>query len=183
MVKISAGFLMYRTNKDELEIFLVHHGGPYWENQDLGAWSIPKGIVERNESLLEGAKREFEEETGIKPEGEFLYLGEVKEKSGKIIHAWAFEKDWNGTLRENIISIEYPIDSGIRIKIPEIDDGAFFNHENAREKIDPCQKHFIKRLNKMLKKRALNNMRKEILVKFKEVLSVVIKNRNRDITS
>ena len=177
MKKVSAGFLMYRIKERNLEIFLVHHGGPYWKGKDIGAWSIPKGIIGKKESLLEGAKREFIEETGIIPRGEFASLGEVKEKSGKIIHAWAFENDWNGQFVENIISIEYPKNSGVKIKIPEIDKVSFFRLNEAKIKIDRNQKKFIKRLQKILRRQKISKTRKEMIIKLKKKLSL-IKNWN-----
>ena len=153
MAKISAGLLMYRIKNRELEIFLVHPGGPFWKNKDLGAWSIPKGEVKIKEDFLETAQREFEEETGIMPKGKFIPLGEIKQKSGKIVHAWAFEGNWDGFLmKQNFIEIKWPPKSGKKIKIPEVDKLKFFNTKEAKKKINPAQVEFIKRLERYLKK-------------------------------
>jgi predicted NUDIX family NTP pyrophosphohydrolase len=152
MQKISAGLLMYRKRNNELEFFLVHHGGPYWKNRDEKSWSIPKGEINDREDLFECAKREFLEETSVKIETDkFISLGEVKQKSGKIVHAWAFEGDWTGILRQNIIEIEYPFGSGKKIKIPEIDKAEFFNREKAKIKMIEAQFEFIERLENKLK--------------------------------
>lgn len=144
---------MYRLKKGkELEVFLVHPGGPFWKNKDNGAWSIPKGEINEAEDFLEAAKREFEEETGIKPKGEFIELVNVKQKSGKVIHAWAFEGDWFGFLmKQNMIEIEFPYKSGKKIKIPEIDKAGFFSLEKARKKINSSQLEFLERLKEKLK--------------------------------
>lgn len=145
MQRVSAGLLMFRY-RDKLEVFLAHHGGPFWKDKDLGAWTIPKGEVKDGEGLLETAKREFEEETGIKPEGEFISLGEVKQKTGKIVHAWAFKMDWSGLLRLNYITIDF---NGKKMKIPEVDKAQYFTIEKAKEKINPAQKEFLERLEKL----------------------------------
>ena len=153
MPKISCGLLMYRI-KNSLEVFLVHPGGPFWKDKNKGAWSISKGEIEDGENFLEAAIREFKEETGIKPECKFIPLGSVKQKSGKIVHAWAFEGEWNGFLmKQNMIEIEFPYGSGKKIKIPEIDKADFFNLEKAKEKIIPAQVEFIKRLEKILREK------------------------------
>src|SRR6478609_3761914 len=91
----TAGLLMYRKATVGLEYFLVHPGGPYWARKDLGSWSIPKGIVEANEELLDAAQREFNEETGLHPKGPYISLGWLKTRGGKILHAWAFAGDWD----------------------------------------------------------------------------------------
>jgi predicted NUDIX family NTP pyrophosphohydrolase len=153
MPKISAGLLMYRIKKGFLEVFLVHPGGPFWKNKEEGAWSIPKGEVQKNENFLDAAKREFFEETGIKPEGNFLELGSTKQKSGKIVYAWAFEGDFSDfLLRSNIIEIEYPPKSGKKIKIPEVDKAEFFSLEEAKKKIIPSQIKFLEELEERIKK-------------------------------
>jgi predicted NUDIX family NTP pyrophosphohydrolase len=146
MEKISAGILMYRFRDNFLEVFLVHNGGPFWKNKDENAWSIPKGEVKKDEDLISAAKREFEEETGIKTEGKLTYLGESKQKSGKIVYCWAFEKDWNGLLRQNFITIEWPYKSGKKIKIPEVDKVSYFSVDKAKKKIISGQAEFIDRL-------------------------------------
>ncbi len=153
MQKISAGLLMYRIKNNNLEIFLVHPGGPFWKGKEDGVWSIPKGEVEDGEDFFECAKREFEEETGIKLKTEkFIELGNVKQKSGKIVHAWAFENDyWSGLLRQNIITVEFPYKSGRMIKIPEVDKAGFFNVDDAKRKMSPSQFEFVERLREILK--------------------------------
>ncbi len=139
---------MYKKGDDKkLKVFIVHPGGPFWKGKDIGAWSIPKGEVEEGEDLLDCAKREFEEEIGITPEGEFIFLGEIKQKAGKIVYCWAFKGDWSGMLlKQNMVEIEFPYDSGKKIKIPEIDKAGFFPVSKAKEKINPAQKEFIERL-------------------------------------
>lgn len=144
---------LWKKSKDKpdkkLEIFLVHPGGPFWKNKDQGAWSIPKGEISDDEkiseeSLLEEAKREFYEETGIEISDEkFIYLGKIKQKSSKIVYAWAFEKNWRGFLRQNFITIDF---YGKKMKIPEVDKAKYFSVENAKQKINSAQKGFIDRL-------------------------------------
>ena len=132
----SAGLLMFRK-REKLEICLVHPGGPFWENQDK--WGIPKGMVEDNENHLQGAVREFEEETGIRVQTtNFQYLGAAK-SSTKLIHAWAFEFDFNGTIKSNETEIEYPPKSNKMITILEVDKGQYFSIEEARTKIHKSQ--------------------------------------------
>ncbi|HTE30198.1 MAG TPA: NUDIX domain-containing protein, partial [Chryseolinea sp.] len=121
----SAGLLMCRKNPDALQFFLIHPGGPFWKNKNEGAWSIPKGLVEENESMLETAQREFLEETGIKPVPPFHSLDTVRTKSGKILHAWTFLGSWEPAdgFTSNNISIELPPRSKKYIMIPEADKG------------------------------------------------------------
>ena len=146
--KVSAGLLMYRRRGAELEVFLAHPGGPFFARKDAGAWSIPKGEVEPGEELLATAVREFEEETGI-PAGEpRIPLGEVKQKGGKVVHAWAFEGDWpeGATLRSNTFSLEWPPGSGRVQSFPEIDRAELFGLAVARAKINAAQAVFLDRL-------------------------------------
>jgi predicted NUDIX family NTP pyrophosphohydrolase len=157
MQKISAGLLMFRKRKGEIEFFLVHPGGPFWRDKDDGAWSIPKGEAEE-ENFLETAMREFWEEVGIKIDKnktDFLFLGEVRQKSGKIVHCWAFEDKtnlWKGFfMRQNFIKIEWPPKSGKKIKIPEVDKAYYFNLKTASKKINSEQKEFLERLIEKLK--------------------------------
>lgn len=146
MQKISAGLLMYRK-KEELNVFLIHPGGPFFVNKDQGFWGIPKGEINAGEDLLEAAKREFMEETGIKLNGnEFMELGTIKQKNGKIVHAWAFEGDWSGLLISNYFSMEWPLKSGKFKKFPEVDKAGFFNIEEAKKKMSEVQFEFINRL-------------------------------------
>src|SRR5688572_26617456 len=94
---VSAGLLLFRRSDAGLELFIAHPGGPFWKDRDAGAWTIPKGIVESGEDLLDAARREFEEETSIRPLGPFIPLGSIRQKAGKTIHAWAWEGDANAT--------------------------------------------------------------------------------------
>ena len=119
---------MYRRRNSELEVFLVHPGGPFWAKKDLGAWSIPKGEFVDGEEPFEVAKREFEEETGFVPEGHFAELGDLKQPGGKIITAWAFEGDCDPTkLRSNTFMMEWPPRSGRQIEVPEVDGGCWYS--------------------------------------------------------
>jgi predicted NUDIX family NTP pyrophosphohydrolase len=136
MPKRSAGLVMFRRLGDELEIFLVHPGGPIWAKKNKGAWTIPKGEYEEDENPLAAARREFEEETGFKAAGEFLDLGTIKQKSGKRVAAWAFEGDCDpANLKSNQCEIEWPPRSGRRLEIPEVDRGSWFSLEKARQYI------------------------------------------------
>jgi len=150
---ISAGLLMYKFDGEELKVFLVHPGGPFFKYKDDGYWSIPKGLVEKEEELLITAIREFKEETGIEPIGEYNSLGWVKQKSGKTIHAWAFEYFGDNDIKilSNKFELEWPPNSGRKQLIPEIDDGRFFSIEEARLKISGAQAEFLDVLQKKLK--------------------------------
>lgn len=131
---------MYRKRKDEIEVFLVHPGGPLWENKDRGAWTVPKGEYEENEDPLAAAQREFYEETGFTARGDFIELGSVRQKSGKIVVAWAFEGDCNpAQLVSNTCEIEWPPKSKKRLEIPEVDRGRWFTLSTARQFIRPEQ--------------------------------------------
>lgn len=144
---------MFYKNGKGLKYFLVHPGGPFFKNKDLGYWSIPKGLVENEDTnYLETAKREFEEETGIKPEGEFIPLETIKQKSGKTVYAWAFQcgSDDQINITCNTFHLEWPPKSGRKIEIPEVDKGEFFDYEQAKEKINPTQIDFLDRLNKKI---------------------------------
>ncbi len=146
---------MYTIKNGRLKIFLVHPGGPYFTNKDTGYWGIPKGLTENDEELLESAKREFEEETGIKPEGEFLPLGSVVQKGGKTVHAWAFEWENDEKLEIvcNTFKMEWPPKSGKFREFPEVDKGEFFSEEDAKVKINSAQFSFIERLKDIINKR------------------------------
>ena len=147
MQKISAGLLMYRWRERQIEVLLVHPGGPFWRNKDLGAWSIPKGGVNPGEELLIAAKREFQEETGSAVEGVFLPLQPVKMKSGKVVHAWAIEGAFDtSTFKSISCSLEWPPKSGRTIEFPEIDRAAFFDLSMARKKMLPAQTPFLDQL-------------------------------------
>jgi predicted NUDIX family NTP pyrophosphohydrolase len=148
----SAGLLMYTVANGGLQIFLVHPGGPFFSKKDDGYWGIPKGLHEVNEALLDAAIREFREETGINPSGDFLYLGSVKQKSGKIVHAWAFRVEDNKPVKiqSNTFEIEWPPKSGIKQNFPEVDKGEFFPVDIARTKIVEAQKEFIYELERQV---------------------------------
>ncbi len=133
--KISAGLALYRTRAGNVEILLVHPGGPFWKHKDAGVWSIPKGEIKEGEiDLLGVAQREFQEETGFIPTGTFTTLGSVKNnKTGKILHAWAFAGDCDPTqLRSNTCFIDWPPRSGKELEIPEVDRAEFFTLTAAR---------------------------------------------------
>jgi len=139
MPKISAGLLMYRDiteHSNSVEILLAHPGGPFWKNKDDGAWTIPKGEVTPGEDLLAAAIREFTEETGLTPTPPFVSLGEIKHKSGKIVHAWAFQGDCDpAEIRSNTFKLEWPPKSGRTQEFPEIDRAKFYDLAAARQKI------------------------------------------------
>ena len=148
---VSAGLLLYRRAPGGLEVFLAHPGGPFWVRKDEGAWTIPKGVVDEGEELLAAARREFEEETGIRPEGPFLPLGSVRQKAGKVVHAWAWEGDADpASVRSNVTRTEWPRGSGRWHTYPEIDRCAWFDLETAKRKINPAQAELIDRLERML---------------------------------
>ena len=140
MRKASAGLLLYRNAAGGLEVLLVHPGGPYWARKDIGAWSIPKGEIEPGEEALAAARREFEEETGASVEGTFLSLPSVKLRSGKVVHAWAIEADFDAAgLRSNLFSMEWPPKSGEQREFPEADRAEWLSIDAARVKIHPGQ--------------------------------------------
>jgi predicted NUDIX family NTP pyrophosphohydrolase len=144
MAKHSAGLLVYRLRHGGLEVFLVHPGGPFWRNKDLGAWSIPKGEFANDEDPLEAAKREFREETGFNADGHCVPLQPVKQPSGKIVHAWALEGDYDpAAVRSNTFTLEWPPNSGKTIEVPEIDHADWFVMEVAKGKILPGQYGFL----------------------------------------
>jgi predicted NUDIX family NTP pyrophosphohydrolase len=148
--RISAGLLMFRRSKiDTVEFLLVHPGGPFWKNKDDGAWTIPKGEAQPEEDLLTRAKTEFEEEIGLKPAGDFVPLGSIKQKGGKTVHAWALEGDLpqDFQLRSNTFEVEFPPHSGKVSEFPEVDRAEFFPDQIARGKINPAQVAFLDRLN------------------------------------
>jgi predicted NUDIX family NTP pyrophosphohydrolase len=140
MPKQSAGILLYREINKQLQFFLVHPGGPFYKNKDLGAWSIPKGEFLDDEEALIAAKREFFEETGQAIDGEFMELEPVTLKSGKIIHAWAIKGDINHeTIFSNSFEMEWPPKSGKKQSFPEIDRAGWFNKDEALLKINATQ--------------------------------------------
>jgi predicted NUDIX family NTP pyrophosphohydrolase len=146
-VKISAGLLLFRRGSTGLELFLAHPGGPFWSHKDAGVWTIPKGIIEPDEEPLPAAIREFQEETGVRPEGPFLPLGSIRQKAGKEIHAWAWEGDADpACVTSNMVRTEWPRGSGRWLTFPEVDRCGWFDSRTAREKINPAQAELIDRL-------------------------------------
>lgn len=138
---------MYRQHHAALEVLLVHPGGPYWKDRDIGAWSIPKGHVEDGEDLLQAAIREFAEETGHTPSGPFLPLGSARLKSGKTVHAWACAGALSAEqCHSNTCRMPYPPRSGRWITVPEVDRAQWFSIEEAREKLNPGQVPLLERL-------------------------------------
>jgi predicted NUDIX family NTP pyrophosphohydrolase len=145
----SAGILVYRgKSPDELEVLLVHPGGPLWTKRDLGAWSIPKGEYEPDEDALAAARREFAEELGVEPpDGPYEDLGEVRQKSGKLVHGWAVRGELDTSeITSNTAFVEWPPRSGRTIEIPEVDRAEWLTLEQAREKINPAQITLLERL-------------------------------------
>ena len=147
MKVISCGLLMYREKDGDLEVFLVHPGGPYFKNKDNYSWGVPKGKQEENESLLECAKREFIEETGFIPDSEyFIRLGYVKQNK-KDVHVWAFRTHVeNIVVKSNCFEMEWPRKSGKYKTFPEIDEGEFFSISKAYKKILPSQQEVLDRI-------------------------------------
>jgi predicted NUDIX family NTP pyrophosphohydrolase len=138
---------MYRVRDGELEFLLVHPGGPLWQNQDAGIWSIPKGEIHPGEDGLEAAKREFGEELGLPAQGAFVELAPITQKSGKIVHAWGFAGDCDPSqIRSNTFSMEWPPHSGNMGTFPEVDRAAFFNLEQAKVRIIPAQVPLLEEL-------------------------------------
>ena len=143
---------MYRRCGGKLEVFLVHPGGPFWAKKDLGSWTIPKGEYLEGEVPLQAAQREFQEETGFTAEGRFIALGDLKQLSGKILTAWAFEGDCDPSqLKSNTFPLEWPPRSGRQMEFPEIDRGAWFSIEAAREKLLPGQRPLLDGLLRQVK--------------------------------
>jgi predicted NUDIX family NTP pyrophosphohydrolase len=152
-MQVSAGLFMYRIPQGQNlpEVLLVHPGGPYWKNKDTGVWTFPRGSVEAGEDLQAAAIREFSEETGLVPEGPFISLGEVRHRSGKRIHAWAFAGTCDPALiRSNTFKIEWPPRSGRLETFPEIDRADFFSIASARHKILSAEETLLDRLVEML---------------------------------
>lgn len=147
MPKKSAGLLRFRIRAGKLEVLLVHLGGPFWSKKDAGAWFVPKGEIQPGEDELAAAQREFREETGFDPMGPYIPIGEVKQKSGKTVVAWAFESDCDPSkLKSNTFQMEWPPRSGKQREFPEVDRAAFFPLDQAHEKIHPSVAAFLSRL-------------------------------------
>ncbi|HVV02133.1 MAG TPA: NUDIX domain-containing protein [Verrucomicrobiae bacterium] len=151
MGKESAGLLLYRIRDGTLKVLLVHPGGPFWQKKDAGAWTIPKGELASGETPQETAKREFEEELGFKPMGKLWKLQSVRQKAGKLVHAWAMEGDCDPTAAQsNTFTIEWPLNSGHMREFPEVDRAAFFSIPEAMTKINPAQISLLKELSQKL---------------------------------
>jgi predicted NUDIX family NTP pyrophosphohydrolase len=148
--RISAGLLMFRRRSNELEVLLAHPGGPFFTRKDDGAWTIPKGEAAPGEDLLTRAQIEFEEEVGIRPESfqGWIELGSIKQKGGKIVHAWAFEGDLPESfeVKSNLFEMEWPPGSGRRQSFPEVDQARFFTEGVARRKLKQAQVPLLDRL-------------------------------------
>jgi predicted NUDIX family NTP pyrophosphohydrolase len=151
MAKKSAGILLYRTRRGLLEVFLVHPGGPFWATKDDGAWSIPKGEFEEGEDPIDAAKREFREETGLTPRGNFRAMEPIRQKGGKVVYAWSARSNLDATeVRSNTFSLQWPPRSGRTQKFPEIDRAAWFTIQSARRKILRSQLSLLDQLQKRL---------------------------------
>ena len=150
---------MYRVKNDKLEVFLAHPGGPFFKSKDDGHWTIPKGEIEPGENLLDTACREFKEEVGLEPSGEFLPLGSIQQKGGKTVHAWAFEGDCADDFRRQsgTFDMEWPPHSGRIQSFPEIDRAEFFSLNTAQKKIKETQRPLLDRLKSTLKYRLQTN--------------------------
>ena len=153
--RTSAGLLMFRRRQDQLEVLLVHPGGPFFRNKDDGSWTIPKGEASENEDLASRARTEFEEELGFAPAENWMELGSIKQKGGKTVLAWAFAGDLEPDfkLASNTFEIEWPPRSGRKQEFPEVDQAKFFSLELARAKINPAQIPFLDRLSDALQNR------------------------------
>jgi predicted NUDIX family NTP pyrophosphohydrolase len=149
-VKRSAGILLYRRRGGDLEVLLVHPGGPFWAKRDLGSWSLPKGEYEEGEVPQACALRELREELGEPPElaeGDLLDIGEVRQRAGKLVRAWAAEAEFDpARLRSNSFAMEWPPRSGKQRDFPEVDRAEWFGLAEARERILPGQRPFLERL-------------------------------------
>lgn len=151
-MNLSAGILLYRTKEGRTEVFLVHPGGPFFSKKDLGWWTVPKGEVMPSETPFQTARREFEEETGHKPEGPAVELKPIKQKGGKTVRCWAIQGDLDPLrLTSNTFELEWPPKSGKRQKFPEIDKGAWFDLPAAYEKINNMQCSFLDELKEILR--------------------------------
>lgn len=155
MPRISAGILLFRRCGGEdgrtPEVLLVHPGGPFWKNKDAGAWSIPKGEVAEGEDLLATARREFEEEIGMAPPDFVVPLGSIKQKGGKVVHAWAAEGECDpSAVKSNTFRMEWPLKSGKWAEFPEVDRAGWFALGAAREKLVPAQAGLVDALERVL---------------------------------
>ncbi|HEX3010217.1 MAG TPA: NUDIX domain-containing protein [Bacteroidales bacterium] len=151
MPKQSAGLLVFRIKNNVPEVLIVHPGGPFWAKKDAESWSIPKGEFEMGEAPLEAALREFHEEIGVEITGDFISLTPVKMSSGKIIHAYAIESDFDiSNAKSNTFSLEWPPKSGNYQEFPEVDKFAWFDFEMCRIKLNKAQYAFVEELKNLL---------------------------------
>ena len=146
MPRVSAGLLIFKRVDAEIQVFLVHPGGPFWRNKDLGSWTIPKGEIRDKEDALCCARREFEEETGQTAKGDFISLGEVRQAGGKVVKAWAVEGDFSAEIQSNTFSMEWPPNSGRRQEFAEVDKAGWFALDDARKRMNQAQTVFLDRL-------------------------------------
>jgi predicted NUDIX family NTP pyrophosphohydrolase len=150
MARTSAGLLLFRGKGHRVEVLLVHPGGPLWTKKDEGAWSIPKGEIESGEDPLAAARREFEEELGSPVSGDFIPLAPVRQASGKLVHAWAVEADFDpATLQSGMFSMEWPPRSGRQQEFPEVDRVEWFTMDDARRKINKAQISLLDQLSSL----------------------------------
>jgi predicted NUDIX family NTP pyrophosphohydrolase len=158
MAIMSAGILMYRNSGDGLNVLLVHPGGFFWRNRDLGAWSIPKGEFDASEDAEIAARREFREELGVEANGALVPLGDIRQRSGKVVHAFTLEGDLDvNTVRSNMVAVEWPRRSGRTLQIPEIDRAAWFDLPLARKKILASQIPLLDRLERLVQRHPRGN--------------------------
>jgi predicted NUDIX family NTP pyrophosphohydrolase len=150
MPRTSSGILMFRRRPAGLEVLLAHPGGPFFARKDEGAWSIPKGEAHPDEDLLSAARREFAEEVGFEPAGQFIQLHPITQKGGKVVHAWAVEGDCDPTAaRSNTFTMEWPPHSGRQAEFPEIDRVTWFDVQAAKRKIKQAQAALIEELERL----------------------------------
>ncbi len=152
MPRKSAGILVYKKFKEEFVVLLVHPGGPFWSKKDLNSWSVPKGEFDEDEEPFDAARREFKEETGFLPDGEFIRLDPVKQAGGKMVHAWAVEGDIDvSNIKSNLFKMEWPPKSGKFKEFPEIDRAEWFPIDVAKTKIIKGQIPILENLERILK--------------------------------
>ena len=151
MTKKSAGILLYRLTNKIFEVLVVHPGGPFWAKKDLGVWSIPKGELNDNESLLNAALREFQEEMGEQISGNFIPMTPIKQNNGKIVYAFALEHDFDALkTKSNTFTMEWPQKSGKKQEFPEIDKGQWFDFTTSKQKLNKRQAFIVDELVKKL---------------------------------
>jgi predicted NUDIX family NTP pyrophosphohydrolase len=148
---LAAGLLMCRISEGVVQYFLVHPGGPFYVKKDAGVWTIPKGLPEDGEDLIDTARREFFEETGLKSNPPYHDIGTVKQKGGKVVHAWTFLGDWNpeAGITCNNFTLEWPPRSGKMVEFPEMDKAKWMDYEEAKRMINPAQIPFLDRAKEM----------------------------------